>query len=388
MEQRRSPPQAFETIPVLSGDRIRMQLGDIAIIRQEARDNQTVMENNGMPAVELQLQRAENGNSLTAARVFESWLTDTRPTLPATVNIKVYDETWQLIEDRISLLVNNGLGGLVLVVGGLLYLFLPGRVAAWVAVGIPTAFLAALGGVLWLIGGSINMISLFALIMALGGVIVDDAIVVGGEDADAHARMGEQSIYAAEGAAKRMVWPVLASSLTTVAAFMPLLVVGGVIGNILGDIPVVMICVLIASLLECFVVLPAHLRHAFVRKVSENQPERRPHAVARLRRGGFEQRFDTFRDGPFRRFSRYSLKHRGGMTVASALALAIVTVGLLAGGRLGSISSRRRNHRCSTPMPALWRARTRTRWRASSGKCSAHSLKRRRPWVAISYSMP
>ncbi|MGX1202348.1 efflux RND transporter permease subunit [Marinobacter sp. MBR-105] len=328
VEQRRSP-QAFETIPVLSGDRIRMQLGDIAIIRQEARDNQTVMENNGMPAVELQLQRAENGNSLTAARVFESWLTDTRPTLPATVNIKVYDETWQLIEDRISLLVNNGLGGLVLVVG-LLYLFLPGRVAAWVAVGIPTAFLAALG-VLWLIGGSINMISLFALIMALG-VIVDDAIVVG-EDADAHARMGEQSIYAAEGAAKRMVWPVLASSLTTVAAFMPLLVVGGVIGNILGDIPVVMICVLIASLLECFVVLPAHLRHAFVRKVSENQPERRPHAVARLRRG-FEQRFDTFRDGPFRRFSRYSLKHRG-MTVASALALAIVTVGLLAGGRLG-----------------------------------------------------
>jgi len=142
----------------------------------------------------------------------------------------------------------------------LLYLFLPGRVAMWVAIGIPTAFLGALA-VLWGIGGSINMISLFALIMALG-VIVDDAIVVG-EDADAHSRMGEDSTYASEGAAKRMVWPVLASSLTTVAAFMPLLVVGGVIGNILGDIPLVMICVLIASLLECFVVLPAHLRHAF-----------------------------------------------------------------------------------------------------------------------------
>src|SRR5690554_7702012 len=68
VEQRRSP-QAFETIPVLSGDRIRLQLGDIAIIRQEARDNQTVMENEGLPAVELQLQRAENGNSLAAARV-------------------------------------------------------------------------------------------------------------------------------------------------------------------------------------------------------------------------------------------------------------------------------------------------------------------------------
>jgi multidrug efflux pump subunit AcrB len=333
VEQRRSP-QAFETIPVLSGDRIRLQLGDIAIIRQEARDNQTVMENEGLPAVELQLQRAENGNSLAAARVLESWLEDTRPVLPPTIKMKVYDETWQLLEDRISLLVNNGLSGLVLVIA-LLYLFLPGRVAAWVAIGIPTAFMAALA-VLWLLGGSINMMSLFALIMALG-VIVDDAIVVG-EDADAHARMGEQSIYAAEGAAKRMVWPVLASSLTTVAAFMPLLVVGGIIGNILGDIPLVMICVLVASLLECFVVLPAHLRHAFVvkdkgDKVPEQGARPRGNPVSRFR-DRFEQGFDRFREGPFRRFSRYSLKHRGA-TVASALALAIVTVGLLAGGRLG-----------------------------------------------------
>ena len=332
IEQRRSP-QAFETVPVLSGDRVRMQLGDIAIIRQEARDNQTVMENHGVPAVELQLQRSENGNSLAAAKVLEIWLEDTRPVLPDSIKMEVYDETWQLLQDRISLLVNNGLGGLVLVVG-LLYLFLPGRVAMWVAIGIPTAFLAALA-VLWLIGGSINMISLFALIMALG-VIVDDAIVVG-EDADAHARMGEESIYASEGAAKRMVWPVLASSLTTVAAFMPLLVVGGVIGNILGDIPLVMICVLIASLVECFIVLPAHLRHAFKRKTEKaGQPapaKRQPNPVTRLR-NGFERRFDAFRDGPFRRFSRYSLKHRG-VTVASALALAILTVGLLAGGRLG-----------------------------------------------------
>jgi len=334
VEQRRSP-QAFETLPVLSGDRIRMQLGDVAIIRQEARDNQTVMTNKGMPAVELQLQRSEDGNSLAAAKVLESWLADTRPTLPPTIDLEVYDQTWQLLEDRISLLVNNGLGGLVLVIA-LLYLFLPGRVAAWVAVGIPTAFLAAMG-VLWLVGGSINMISLFALIMALG-VIVDDAIVVG-EDADAHARMGEQSIYAAEGAAKRMVWPVLASSLTTVAAFMPLLVVGGIIGNILGDIPLVMICVLVASLLECFIVLPVHLRSAFIKKTKKKgdgeaeQKAPRTNPVSRLRQG-FEKRFDAFREGAFRRFSRYSLKHRGA-TVATAVALAIVTTGLLAGGRLG-----------------------------------------------------
>jgi len=332
LEQRRSP-QAFETVPLLSNERLQLRLGDIATVRKENRDNQVALTHKGFPAIELQLQRAENVNSLAAAKVLEKWLVDTRATLPPTVHLEVYDETWQLLNDRISLLTSNGLSGLLLVVC-LLYLFLPGRVAFWVAVGIPTAFLAALG-VLWLIGGSINMISLFALIMALG-VIVDDAIVVG-EDADAHARMGEASIYASEGAAKRMVWPVLASSLTTVAAFMPLLVVGGIIGNILGDIPVVMICVLVASLLECFIVLPAHLRHAFSpRRTGKGDsepalPSRNP--IVRFR-NGFESRFERFREGPFRRFSQRSLKHRG-ITMASVLALAIVTLGLLAGGRLG-----------------------------------------------------
>ncbi|WP_336367566.1 efflux RND transporter permease subunit [Marinobacter sp. C2H3] len=327
LDQRRSP-QAFENIPVRAGDRIELRLGDIAVIRQEARASQTTLENDGKPAVELELQRAENGNSLVAADVLSAWLADTRPALPPNLQLQVYDETWQLLSERIWLLINNGLGGLVLVVA-LLYLFLPGRVAWWVALGIPTAFLASMA-VLWLIGGSINMISLFALIMALG-VIVDDAIVVG-EDADAHARLGEASLFASEGAAKRMFWPVMASSLTTVAAFMPLLVVGGVIGNILADIPTVMICVLAASLVECFLVLPAHLRTAFVPRKRAGA-ERRPGPVGRLRQR-FETGFDRFREGPFRRWSRFSLHHRGA-TVAASLALTLFTVGLLAGGRIG-----------------------------------------------------
>jgi len=336
VEQARSPQQ-FGDIPLLSGDRIQLRLGDIANIRQESRDSPLTLTRDDFPAVELQLQRAEDGDSLAAAKVLKDWLADTRATLPPNLQLEVYDETWQLLDDRISLLITNGLGGLLLVVL-LLCLFLPGRVALWVAVGIPTAFLAALA-ILWLVGGSINMISLFALIMALG-VIVDDAIVVG-EDADALARLGRPSMAAAEGAAKRMVWPVLASSLTTVAAFTPLLIVGGVIGNILGDIPLVMICVLIASLLECFVVLPAHLRYAFVprkAKVVSNSAGARlvraPVAGVRRLRSGFEQGFDRFREGRFRRFSRASL-HQRGLTLAVALGLAIMTVGLLSGGRIG-----------------------------------------------------
>ncbi|WP_328189726.1 efflux RND transporter permease subunit [Marinobacter sp. OP 3.4] len=318
-------PEDFADLSVVADNRERIRLGDVAIIRQEPRDQQVTLTRDGMPAVELQLLRAEQGHSLHAAESLAHWLENVRPTLPPTVELDVYDETWSLIDQRISLLISNGLGGLLLVLV-LLYLFLPGRVAFWVAVGIPTAFLAALG-VLWLLGGSINMISLFALIMALG-VIVDDAIVVG-EDADAHARLGEDSLYASEGAAKRMLWPVVASSLTTVAAFLPLLVVSGVIGNILGDIPIVMICVLVASLLECFIVLPAHLRHAFV-------PGRKPARLARLDRfrRGFEARFEDFRQGPCRRLSRWTLANRA-VVLAAMFALTAGTYGLWKGDRIG-----------------------------------------------------
>lgn len=325
LEQRRDPV-GFEDLPILSSDRLTLRLGDIAVIHQEAREGTVTLSRDGQPAVELLLQRAEDGHSLEAARRFDEWLAETRPTLPPSVALEVHDESWQLIAERIALLITNGAGGLLLVVT-LLYFFLPGRVALWVAVGIPTAFMASLG-VFWGIGGSINMLSLFALIMALG-VIVDDAIVVG-EDADAHHRLGEAPRNASAGAARRMLWPVVASSLTTVAAFMPLLMVGGVIGNILGDIPVIMICVLIASLLECFVVLPAHLRNAFVRRPGSDRP---PRGLARWRQG-FERRFEAFREGPVRRFSALTLRHRGS-TLAMAVAVSLVTAGLLAGGRLG-----------------------------------------------------
>ncbi|XKE43750.1 efflux RND transporter permease subunit [Halomonas organivorans] len=322
VEQRRTPA-GFAELPILSSDRVQLRLGDIATIRQEPRAGQVTLSQAGRPAVELLLQRDEAGNSLAAAEALEGWLDETRPRLPPTVTLEVHDQTWQLIAERIGLLVDNGLGGLLLVLG-LLYFFLPGRVAFWVAVGIPTAFLGAMT-VFWVIGGSVNMLSLFALIMALG-VIVDDAIVVG-EDADAHFRQGEAPRHASEGAAKRMLWPVVASSLTTVAAFMPLLLVGGVIGSILGDIPMVMICVLVASLLECFVVLPAHLRNAFLPGRGEGR-----HPLARVR-GSFEAAFDAFREGPCRRFSALTLRHRAA-TLAAAVAVVLFTLGLLVGGRL------------------------------------------------------
>ncbi|HER35394.1 MAG: efflux RND transporter permease subunit [Halothiobacillaceae bacterium] len=328
VEQRRRPIE-FADLSVIARPEARLDLGMIARVVQEPRRDSLLMRHNGVPAAELVLQRAQHGDSLEAAKALQTWIDDTRPTLPPQLNIEAYDQSWQLIRDRINLLVTNGAGGLILVLV-LLYLFLPGRVAFWVAAGIPAAFLAALA-ILWLIGGSINMISLFALIMALG-VIVDDAIVVG-EDADAHFRGGEPALTASQGAARRMFWPVMASSLTTIAAFMPLLVVGGTIGQILRDIPVVMICVIGASLVEAFLVLPGHLRGAFGGQDNARPDPGRPGGFARFR-AGFDRGFERFRDSHFRRAVRFAIGHRT-VTLATAVATVILAVGLLAGGRLG-----------------------------------------------------
>ncbi|MDD5388411.1 MAG: efflux RND transporter permease subunit [Gallionellaceae bacterium] len=315
----RRDPRDYHDLPLVSEAGSRIELGQVAEITRGPRDNSLFMFVAGKPAVELLLKRAEDGNTLKAAKILNAWLADTRPKLPPSLQLTVYDETWSLIEDRIGLLLSNGAMGLVIVVF-ILLLFLNGRVTAWVAMGIPTAFMATLA-VVWLVGGSINMISLFALIMALG-VIVDDAIVVG-EDAYAHHKMGEDPMFASEGGARRMFWPVIASSLTTVAAFLPLMLVSGPMGKILGDIPFIMICVLLASLVECFFILPAHLRNAFAhegKKVSK----------ARL---WLNQTFDNFRDGPFRRAVTAAVEYRG-VTISAGLVILILAVGLLAGGRV------------------------------------------------------
>jgi multidrug efflux pump subunit AcrB len=319
LEQRRDAV-AFENLPIASDEAGLVRLGDVATIQREARPTSLVLREQGEAMVELLLQRAETGHSLKAARILEDWLEATRPTLPPSIELSVYDQQWELIRDRIQLLVSNGLSGLLLVIA-ILYLFLPGRVAFWVGVGIPTAFLATLA-LLMLFGGTINMISLFALIMALG-IIVDDAIVVG-EDADTHRKMGESPEQAALGGARRMFWPVTASSLTTVAAFLPLMLVGGVMGNILFDIPFVMVMVIMASLLESFFILPAHLKTAFAHEARQKS--------SRLRER-LDLAFEHFRERRFRPLVRLALERRGS-TVALTLGTMILAIGLLAGGRI------------------------------------------------------
>jgi multidrug efflux pump subunit AcrB len=318
--QRRSALQ-FNDLSIVSTQDKRINLSDIATIENKSIAGSSTITIGDSQAVVMVLRRSESGDSLKSAEVLQSWLDDTIPTLSPNVNVQVFNERWELIKGRIMLLVENGIGGLALVLL-ILYAFLSTRVAFWVAVGIPVSFMATLA-VLYLSGGSINMISLFALIMALG-IIVDDAIVVG-EDAQAHYDQGEDPLKASEGGARRMLAPVLASSLTTIAAFLPLMLVGGRMGNIMIAIPIVIICVIIASLIESFLILPGHLRNAFSGKKRQSESKIR----VKLTNG-----FDRFRDNLFRPLVHAAIEFRW-TTIALAFGFLIFAVGLFVGGKTG-----------------------------------------------------
>ena len=320
-QNQRRTPQDFASLAIVSEADKRILLGDIAHIeKRHLPDSPTVSLNDGSALV-LVLRRNETGDSLESAQILEKWLEKTRPQLPPSVQLEVFNERWTLIRDRILLLVKNGAGGLALVLL-ILYLFLSTRVAFWVAVGIPVSFMATLA-VLYLVGGSINMISLFALIMALG-IIVDDAIVVG-EDAQAHFDMGEDPLMASEGGARRMLAPVMASSLTTIAAFLPLMLVGGRMGAIMMAIPIVIVCVIVASLIESFLILPGHLRHAFVQGKARRSSRLRDW----LNRG-----FVQLRDRWFRPLVTLAVDFRW-TTIALAIGALILAAGLFFGGKTG-----------------------------------------------------
>ncbi|NQY26254.1 MAG: efflux RND transporter permease subunit [Piscirickettsiaceae bacterium] len=320
LEQRRDA-HAFAQLPIkTSYDGRLILLDDIAEIERRPMRKQVSVFYQDKPAVEIELQRTESSDSLEAAQILRQWVDDYQHQLPKGVELIIYDESWQLIKERITLLVNNGLTGLAFVVA-ILFLFLHGRVAFWVAVGIPISFMATLF-VMYIFGGSINMISLFGLIMALG-IIVDDAIVVG-EDGLSHYQSGEHSLEAAEGGARRMLAPVIASSLTTVASFLPLMLIGGTIGNILFDIPFVVICVIIASLFESFLILPGHLRHAF-QQIHHTKPP--------PIRKWLDTKFNSLRDDYFKPLVTAAVEYRW-VTIASVIGLFIICIGLLVGGRL------------------------------------------------------
>ncbi|MEJ6392779.1 efflux RND transporter permease subunit [Gymnodinialimonas sp. 2305UL16-5] len=243
----------------INPDGSTLTIGDVSQIDTFGIDRERAYFVNEDPAVVLRVDRSEDGDALAIQDMVEAVTRDLEATLPEGTSINLVNTRADAISGRLNILLDNALLGLAMVVG-LLFLFLNARTAFWVAMGIPVALTAAIA-LMYVAGLTINMISLFALIITLG-IVVDDAIVVG-EHADYRARhLGEPPVIAAENAARRMAAPVFSATLTTVLAFTGLVAIGGRFGDLIADMPFTVIVVLIASLAECFLILPNHMAHA------------------------------------------------------------------------------------------------------------------------------
>lgn len=269
--QTRSPDQVAALVLTAAPDGTLLTVGDVARVTGQGIDRGIAYFVDGDPAVTVSVQRSAAGDAIGLQRAVEEAVAELRPGLPQGVGAELVRARAEQISARLSLLLDNALLGLGLVLG-LLFLFLNARTAIWVAAGIPAALLGAVA-LMYAAGMTINMISLFALILTLG-IIVDDAIVVG-EHADYRARkLGEAPMVAAERAARAMAAPVVASTLTTIIAFAGLVLIGGRFGSLISDIPLTVILVLAASLVECFLILPNHMAHALAHQARERWYDR------------------------------------------------------------------------------------------------------------------
>ena len=320
LDQRRDP-RGFEALLLDSSDQL-VRLGDIAEITRRPRDGQPLVFKNGKPAIEMILWRDTATDAQLAASIVAIWLDEIRPTLPAGVSIEQHADIWHLLDSQITMIGENAGSGLILVILTLL-LFLNGRVGFWVMLGIPVSFLLALALFYYAFGYGISIIAMIGFIMALG-IVVDDAIVVG-EDAMTHFENGASPEEAAVMGAQRMWVPVVTSSLTTLAAFIPLLLIGGQLGDIILILPTILLCVIVASLIECFCVLPGHLK----RSLAKVQPTR-PDSL----RGRFDTRFKVFREQRFMPLVNGCLAYPGA-TVSAALGGVVCAFALVASQHVG-----------------------------------------------------
>ena len=236
-----------------------LRLGDLADVRSQGIDRGRAAFVGDNPALTLRVDRSEDGDAIGIQASVVQVVAEMQKTLPQGVTLDLIRSRSEDISARLTLLISNELTGLALVVG-LLFLFLNAKTAFWVAAGIPVSLLAALAA-MHVLGLTINMISIFALIITVG-IVVDDAIVVS-EHADYRVRrLGESPGLAAENAAIWMAGPVLAATITTIIAFLGLMVLSGQFGGLIRDIPLTVAAVLVASMVESFVIMPNHMAHA------------------------------------------------------------------------------------------------------------------------------
>jgi len=307
-------------------DGTKVRLNQIAEVIDGFEDDPRYTRFNGKPSVTIAVHKTTGEDAIEIADAVRNYCNRRRAALPEGVALETWADMSDFIKSRLSLLLRNARIGMLLVFI-CLWIFLNTRLSFWVAMGIPTSFA---GGLLamYLTGQTINMMSMFALIMVMG-IVVDDAIIVG-ENVYAQVRRGVTTAKAIVGATAQVALPVLASVSTTVCAFAPLLFIGGVMGKFIRVLPMAVIATLAASMVECFLILPAHLRH--MRTIAQKRREGRHKRHAGLAiRAFIERRVEFLTHRLYRSVYRKALRGRY-VTLALALLALAVSAGLFVGG--------------------------------------------------------
>ncbi len=325
VKERRDYGREFGGLPVITaGDGTEVLLRDIAAIDDGFEDADRYARMNGKAAVVLELFRVGDETPIQVADAVYRRLEEIRAELPPGIDVEVVRDMSRIYRQRVELLLRNGAIGLVLVLV-MLGLFLEARLAFWVMMGIPISFLGSFL-ILPSTGVTINMISLFAYIIALG-IVVDDAIVVG-ENIYHYHQDGMPFLKAAMRGAREVAVPVTFSILTNIVTFMPLYVVPGRMGKIFRMIPVVVCTVFLISLAECLFVLPAHLGH---------QRERQRRGLSAWLHGkqqAFSHGFRWWVRNRYGPFLAFALRHRY-LTIATATCILALCLSYALSGRMG-----------------------------------------------------
>ena len=310
----------FEQIVVrqtANGGQVRVI--DVATVIDGFEQNQILATANGKPALLLQVKSTDDMQVVKASQAVQEWIAQTKPTLPVGVELDLWSDTADVFKDRMELIAESSIIGLLLVFG-ILILTLEPKVALWVTVGIGVSFLGAFA-LLPANDVSLNLLSTFAFLLVLG-IVVDDAIVVG-ESIHHHAHQrglaGEDAAIAGAFAVSR---PVIFAVLTTIVAFAPWLFLSGITAQFTRQLSVVITLALLFSLIEAFLILPSHLRNV---KTSA------PTSKWMIRQKRIADSIVRFSENTYRPFLEWCLARRY-TTVMVFFSLFLVSLGLFNSG--------------------------------------------------------
>ncbi|RUO60610.1 efflux RND transporter permease subunit [Pseudidiomarina insulisalsae] len=315
----------FEDIVLINRpDGTSLTLGDIAQIKDEFIERRRFTQFDGKPATFVRVDSVGDQNDLLVAEAVRSYIERKQKELPPEVKISYWGDSSYYLQGRLDLMLDNMITGGFLVFL-MLSLFLQLRLAFWVMLGIPICFLGTIALMpLPMFDISINMISLFGFILVLG-IVVDDAIVIGESAYSEIEKFGKTTDNVVRGA-KRVAIPATFGVLTTMVAFIPMLMVDGGMGAIWESIAWVVILCLAFSLVESKLILPAHIASM---KFSKGGGEK----LNAFQRGRnkISDALRMFVERYYRPFLAKCLHYRY-TTLASFIAMFILMIGLISGG--------------------------------------------------------